>query len=237
MKKYVSVFGLWAAMTFWPCAAVWVFMTAAELIFAFVKLPSGAASFGYWRFSEFIGTLGPGKVYGIAMALMCLALYLPCRNASRLRLARLAVGERAAAAAQAACGLCWLLAMWAAQLGVFCVILLRYLALLGVKATALDMLVNAYQTPLFHWMLPLRDWQVCLIMALIELGLALNVAGDCLYARARGGFPVWSIVTGFAAAMCVGRRVDSEGWFGIALCALTVGVGVVRLWTYKETEA
>lgn len=235
MKRHLSVLSLWVGMTFWGGLTVPALAAALELVLIRVKLP-GAPNY-YGDFGEFISGAGIDKVFLPALLILCLWLYISCRGANRLTLARLPVSEKTGALWQWVCYMGWFLVLWAVQLGVV-------LAAYGWFAGASDSryiytvtpIIAAYENPFFHWLMPLRDVWGCLLMALLLIGLSFCLAADSVKRRMGWGFPVSTILMGGVTAMCFGRNIDNENWFGVLLCAAVLIPRVVSFCKMRDTE-
>ena len=84
--------------------------------------------------------------------------------------------------------------------------------------------------------MPLRDVWGCLLMALLLIGLSFCLAADSVKRRMGWGFPVSTLLMGGVTAMCFGRSVDSEYWFGILLCAAVLVPRIVTFCKMRNTE-
>ncbi len=173
MKRYVSLFGLWARQCVYKFLLILIIMAAAETGLFAIQINAGrtlehALEYGHIPAACAVGFL-----------LLCALLSLTgCQFSGRqgYTLARLRVSSWGAFICHWLHNSLYLFLFWCAQLGIVLGLCELHRRVLGVDYGPQAVLLASYRVDFFHSLLPLAEWGVYVSNALMALALGAATA-------------------------------------------------------------
>ena len=180
MKKYASVFALYARSTMYRSLAVTLLGGAAQVLLLLLRLKTKAPALP----EDCITGSGAGIALMITFLLLTAVLCVPgAAPGTKYTLSRLRVSEGAAFWLHTLSNAVIYLFFWAAEIAVFAGFTQYFIAARSPAAGAQALFLATYRTDLFHSLLPLRDWVLWLRNGLFIVSLSLACAETPFLAR------------------------------------------------------
>lgn len=222
MRKYISVLGLWARSAFWGAVGILCVMAGAEL--ALLRRGLGAVSGGNCRtYAELVENIHMGTVYLLALAALAVWLIIAA-NGRETTMGRLSVSMNVSGVLYGVCALLWLIVMWGTQLAVALAGFRMFLREADpASVSGQTGLIAFYTAPELNWLLPMEDVGLWLTHAAVLVTLAGAIGADARRVWLGGRFPLSTLVSVGAAALCF-----NGGGAALVICAIVFGITVLR---------
>lgn len=169
MKRYLSLFGLWARQCVYKFMLLLLLMTVAETVLFVVQINGG-------RELEY-AIVHIGYVCTVGFSILCAIMSATgCQSSGRLgyTLARLRVIKWGAFLCHWLHNTIYFFLFWCAQTGIVLGLCQLHKYVSGVDYGPQALLLASYRMDFFHSLLPLDDWgvYVCNALAVLALGAA-----------------------------------------------------------------
>ncbi len=207
MKKYISIFELWARQCVYKFFLLLLALAAAEAGLFYLQISQG-------RTLE--QALGSGRL-GLALAaafflLWALLCATGCQGSGKLgyTLARLRVSGRAAFVCHWLHNSLYFFLLWFAQAGIMLGLCEMHKFFSGADYGPQAVVLASYRVELFHSLLPLADWGVYVCNCVMALALGAATAHFSAMER-RGRRAVAGIVLAVVSILSFRRGLGSSG--------------------------